>query len=247
MKRTALLLCVAVLVMIAFPSPAPADDTSRVLIYGASGRIGSHIVEEALLQGHEVTGVSRNPQRLEQFDGRINIETGDILDRERTAELIEAHDAVIVSIGGQPASQDPSEYIAALAAESLIEVLSRYGPEGPRLIFVGSLFTLIFEDGQTLLELGRVPESHEYYAMFHGHQIALDLFREADDVNWTVACPPNGLRLEGRTAKVRWGGDELLRDPDGTPSGISPEDYAFAVIYELEQGNYLRQRFNVAR
>ena len=83
--------------------------------------------------------------------------------------------------------------------------------------------------------------------MFYGHQIALDTFRQSEGVNWTVACPPNGLRLEGKTEKVRWGGDELLRDPDGTPSGISREDFAYAVFEELENGNYVRQRFNVAR
>ena len=223
------------------------DDTMHVLIYGASGRIGGSIVEEALLRGHDVTGVSRDPARLERFSGRIQVEVGDILDRERTAELVGRHDAVIVSVGGAPRDKNPSNYIAALAAESLIDVLGELGDEGPRLIFVGNLFTLEYEDGKTLLELGRVPESHENYAMFYGHQIALDRFRASDGVNWTVASPPNGLRLQGRTQKIRWGGDALLRDPDGAPSAISPEDYAYAIFEELQNGNYVRARFNVAR
>ena len=249
MTRFNFLICLIAVALTAAPSTtcAGSKEISRVLIYGASGRIGGPIVEEALLRGHEVTGVSRNPVRLEQFADRINVETGDILDRERTTELVSAHDAIIVSIGGRPGNQDPSQYIAALAAESLVEVMEQFGDDGPRLIFVGNLFTLVFEDGKTLLELGRVPEDHENYAMFHGHQIALDTFRASEGVNWTVACPPNGLRLEGRTEKVRWGGDELLRDPDGTPSGISREDFAYAVFEELENGNYVQQRFNVAR
>lgn len=249
MTRFQYLVCLFTIAMTALPPSACAEgrETSRILIYGASGRIGGPIVEEALLRGYEVTGVSRNPVRLEQFADRINVESGDILDRERTAELIRSHDAVIVSIGGKPRNQDPSRYIAALAAESLVEVLGQFGDDGPRLIFVGNLFTLVFEDGKTLLELGRVPESHENYAMFYGHQVALDTFRRSEGINWTVACPPNGLRLEGRTEKVRWGGDELLRDPDGTPSGISREDFAYAIFEELENGNYIRQRFNVAR
>jgi putative NADH-flavin reductase len=249
MLRLKLFVSLFAVAMAAIPSTTCAEDPeiTRVLIYGASGRIGVSIVEEALLRGYEVTGVSRNPVRLEQFADRINVETGDILDRERTTELISSHDAVIVSIGGKPGSQHPSQYIAALAAESLVDVLGQFGEDGPRLIFVGNLFTLVFEDGKTLLELGRVPETHENYAMFHGHQIALDTFRKSEGINWTVACPPNGLRLEGRTEKVRWGGDELLRDSDGTPSGISLEDFAYAVLEELENGNYVRQRFNVAR
>lgn len=249
MSRFRIALCLIAAAVCVAPADAVAGskEVKRVLIYGASGRIGGPIVEEALIRGYEVTGVSRNPARLGRFAERINVKTGDILDRGRTTELVASHDAVIVSIGGKPANQDPSQYIAALAAESLVEVLGQFGDEGPRLIFVGNLFTLEFEDGKTLLELGRVPESHENYAMFRGHQIALDTFRRSEGVNWTVACPPNGLRLEGRTERVRWGGNVLLRDPDGTPSGISLEDFAYAIFEELENGNYVRQRFNVAR
>ena len=247
MIRRTLIASLILLAALALPRPVEGDVGKRLLIYGASGRIGVHIVEEALMRGYDVTGVTRSPVRLEPFSNRINIEVGDILDRDRTEELIAAHDAVIVSVGGKPASQDPERYIAALAAESLIEVLARFGEDGPRLIFVGNLFTLIYEDGKTLLELGRVAATHENYAMFHGHQIALDRFRQTDTINWTVASPPNGLRLEGRTEQLRWGGDVLLRDPDGKPSQISLEDFAVAVLYELEHGNYVRQRFNVAR
>ncbi len=219
----------------------------RLLIYGASGRLGGPIVEEALLRGYEVTGVSRDAARLDPFEGRIRIVTGDILDRWSLRRLAVEHDALIVSVGGAPTSQDPAKYIAPLAAESLIEVLSGLGPEGPRVIFVGNLFTLQYEDGKTLLELGGVADDHKNYAMFHGHQLALDQLRASKGVNWTVATPPNGLRLQGRTGEVRWGGDDLLRDPDGKPSGISREDFAFAVLEELERERYLNARFNVAR
>jgi putative NADH-flavin reductase len=224
-----------------------ADAIERILVFGASGRIGKHIVDEGLKRGYSVTGVSRSPERLSDKADRIKVEIGDILDRERTKELIAAHDAVIVSIGGAPRDKNPETYIAAMAAESLIEVLQTFGDNGPRLIFVGNLFTLIFEDGKTLLELGRVDESHEFYAMFYGHQIAIDKFRASEGVNWTIATPPNGLRLEGFTGKVRFGGDELLRDPDGKPAQISHEDFAYAVYEELESGRYIRQRFNAAR
>ena len=247
MKIAAILACIVVAAAALAPSNATDDGARRILIFGASGRIGGPIVDEALRRGYAVTGVTRDAARLAEYSGRIDIETGDILDRERLAALLNGHDAVVVSVGGEPRDKDPSQYIAALAAESLIDVLGRLGADGPRLIFVGNLFTLEYEDGKTLLELGRVPESHRNYSMLHGHQIALDRFRQSRGVNWTVASPPNGLRLEGRTGRVRWGGDELLRDADGKPAQISLEDFAFALLEELERGNYIRQRFNVAR
>ena len=234
------------------PTAAGTDESAAgpkpaILVYGASGRIGSKIVDEALARGYPVTGVTRDAERLGGRAEEIDIVVSDILDREATAALIGEYDYVIVSIGGPPADKNPANYIAPRAAESLIEVLTPLGPSGPRLIFVGSLFTLEYQDGKTLLELGRAPESHPNHAMFHGHQIALDQFRQVTDINWTVATPPNGLRLNGRTGKVRWGDDEVLRDEDGNASGISPEDFAFAVMEELENERYIRKRFTVAR
>ncbi|MCH9696414.1 MAG: NAD(P)H-binding protein [Gammaproteobacteria bacterium] len=221
--------------------------THRLLIFGASGRLGGYIVEEALLRGHHVTAVSRDATRLESFKGRVNVESADILDHIRLAYLIGQHDAVIVSVGGTPRDSDPSNYIVPRAAQSLVEVMESMEAKGTRLLFVGNLYTLKYEDDKTLLELGRVDESHQNFAMFYGHQLALDIFRQSSNVDWTVASPPNGLRLKGRTGMVRWGGEQLLRDDDGAPSTISPEDFAYAVLEELQQGNYIRKLFNVAR
>ncbi|MEM8817399.1 MAG: NAD(P)H-binding protein [Pseudomonadota bacterium] len=221
-------------------------DSPRVLIYGASGRIGSKIVDEALLRGYRVSAVTRDASRLDAYKDRVEVIVSDILDPDATRELLAQFDSVIVSIGGTPTDSDPAKYIAARAADSLIDVLTPMGTDGPRLIFVGNLFTLIYADGKTLLELGRVAADNPNRAMFEGHQIALDAFR-ASDINWTVATPPNGLRLEGRTGAVRWGGDELLRDEDGASSQISREDFAYAVLEELEHARYIRARFNVAR
>ncbi len=244
-----LLRCCLLVYLVLFPTMSWSDDhgDERILIFGASGQIGSHLVEEGLKRGYSVTGVSRNPERLSGFADRIQVEAGDILDREQTRALVSTHDAVIVSVGGTPSDKNPETYIAALAAESLVDVMQTFGESGPRLIFVGNLFTLVYEDGKSLLELGRVDKSHEFYAMFYGHQIALETFRASEGVNWTVATPPNGLRLEGFTGRVRFGGDELLREPNGRPSEISREDFAYAVYEELEAGRYIRQRFNVAR
>ncbi len=249
------LTCIATLLTMLLCSCAVAPDThgaranaaQRVVIFGASGRIGGHIVDEALRRGYAVTGVSRNPARLAgKYEG-MAVAQADILDRARLRELVREHDVVLVSVGGKPESPDPARYIAAQAAHSLIEVLSEFGAQGPRVLFVGNLYTLKGKDGLTFLEAGRAEPSHPNYPMFVGHQLALDAFRASQGVNWTVAAPPNGLRFKGRTGKVRWGGDELLYNEDGTPASISPEDFAYAMLEELEAGRYLRQRYTVAR
>lgn len=224
-----------------------APNTIRVAVFGASGRIGGHIAQEALDRGYQVTGVSRDPARLDGKFEEMPIAQADILDRAALQTIAQTHDVLLVSVGGKPTNQIPEDYIAYQAALSLIEVLSALGEAGPRVIFVGNLFTLKYEADKTLLELGRVNSTHENYAMFYGHQLALDRFRASKGVNWTVASPPNGLRLKGRTAQVRWGEEVLIRDEDGKPSTISPEDFAYAVVQEMESNRYLRKRFTVAR
>ncbi len=219
----------------------------RVLIYGASGRLGKPIAEEGILRNYPVTAISRDPSRLSFLDGRAAIKKGDILDRKQLRDLASSHDVIIVSVGGTPQSNDPGKYIAYKAAKSLLEVFEEKDAPDARVIFVGNLFTLEFEDGKTLLELGRVSDDHKNYAMFHGHQLALDAFRGSKNFNWTVASPPNGLRLKGRTGNVRFAGTRLLRDPDGKPSTISREDFAYAIYEELENANYVHQQFNTAR
>lgn len=219
----------------------------QVLVYGASGRIGAAIVDEALLRGYAVTGVTRDRSRLQHLASKITVEEGDILDRDATKELVSGFDTVIVSIGGPPRTKDPSQYIAATSAEALIDVLTQIGPTSPRLIYVGNVFTLKYENDKTLLELDRVPESHKNYAMFYGHQIALDAFRQTEGIRWTVASPPNGLRLKGRTGEILWADDTVIRDADGSPAAISLEDYAFSIFEELRDKKYIGARYTVAR
>jgi putative NADH-flavin reductase len=172
---------------------------------------------------------------------------GDILDRGSLERLALDHDALIVSVGGAPNDNNPAAYIANQAARSLIEVLDPLGTDGPRVIFVGNVNTLQVEPGRAPLSSRHISDSDPNFSMHHGHQFALDAFLGSDGIQWTVATPPNGLRHSGRTGKLRWGEDTMLRDQDGTLSTISPEDFAFAVFQELENGRYVRRRFTVAR
>ncbi|MFK7958702.1 MAG: NAD(P)-dependent oxidoreductase [Lysobacterales bacterium] len=236
----------AIIVGACSPQPIKSPEDSSLLVFGASGRIGGAIVTEALLRGYQVTGVTRARSRLEGKFDAIKIIEGDILDRARLAELIGEHDAVLVSVGGRPTSQDPARYIAATAAQSLIDILEPMGDSGPRLLFVGNLYTLKNAQGVSLIDQG-IADGHRNEAMFRGHQIALERFRASQHTRWTIATPPNGLRLSGRTGHLLWGEDTLLVDDSGTPLSISPEDFAFAMLEEFEAQRYEKKRFTVAR
>ncbi len=221
-----------------------SENGKEILIYGASGRIGGALTDEALLRGYQVTGVSRSPEKLQEKFPQINAVKGDILDRDSVKKLLSSYKTVLVSIGGKPTSPDATKYIAYQGAISLIEVLEEMGAAGPRIIFVGNVFTLRTAEGELMLERGK---EHHNYPMFMGHQMALDAFRESNNINWSIASPPNGFRLKDRTEKVRYGTDTLILNSDGKPASISLEDYAYGIFEEIIAENYLSKRFTLAR
>ncbi len=238
-----LLACTFFISSCATVTPTTEND-NHILIYGASGRIGGVLTKEALQRDYQVTGVSRSPEKLAEKFPQIEVVKGDILDRENVRKLLSSYKTVLVSVGGKPTSSDATEYIAYKAAVSLIEVLEQMGTEGPRVIFVGNVFTLNTASGELLLD--RASEHHNY-PMFKGHQLALEAFRESRNVSWSIASPPNGFRLKDRTEKVRFGTDTVLLDAEGKPATISLEDYAYGIFEEIIAENFLSQRFTLAR
>jgi len=74
---------------------------------------------------------------------------------------------------------------------------------------------------------------------------SLEVFRtEAGELDWTFVSPAEAIGPGERTGTFRVGGDELIVDGDGK-SFISYEDFAVALVDELEQGRQRRRRFTV--
>jgi putative NADH-flavin reductase len=71
------------LVLVSGPGHAAEEaesDSLRILVYGATGKVGSHVVDEALSRGHIVTAVSRDPSRLIQICDNLSAVQSNILD-----------------------------------------------------------------------------------------------------------------------------------------------------------------------
>ena len=94
-KRDAVL-CLVTVFMLSFLATEPllADKLTndiaahKIIVFGASGRVGSRVVNEALERGHDVTAVTRNPSAQGQQDGQTKVLAGDLLDAARAAELL---------------------------------------------------------------------------------------------------------------------------------------------------------------
>jgi uncharacterized protein len=192
----------------------------KIVLFGATGMIGSDIAAELDRRGHEVTRADRS--------------TGaDVTSPECVAA---GADAIISAVSARGV-----DYTLADVARSLVAGARRAGVR--RVVVVGGAGSLEVAPGVRLLDAPDFPA--EWRAEALQHVDALELYRGSDDLDWTFASPAPSIHPGQRTEHYRLGGDQLLVGEDGN-SEISTEDYAIAIADLLEAGSYGRERVSVA-
>lgn len=213
----------------------------RVVLYGATGMIGSRILKELLSRGHTVTAVVRDPSKLKP-QTNLTVEKGDLLDPGSIAKLAWGADVIVSSYGPPSGAQGPNPGTVNQlvdATRALIAGTRRAG--SPRLIVVGGAGSLEVSPGLQIVDAPTFPEAYKPVALAHR-----DAFYELRkcDLNWTYFSPAMMIQPGERTGKFRLGLNALVSDHKGN-SSISAEDYAVALVDEVEQGRHTRQRFTI--
>jgi putative NADH-flavin reductase len=200
----------------------------KIAVIGASGRAGSRIVAELSRRGHTVTAIARDPEKIAKLPS-VSAKKGDAHDQAALAALIAGHDAAISSI--HFLASDPEKLIGA-AKDSKVG----------RYLVVGGAGSLEVASGVRLVTTPNFPA--QYKAEAEKGADFLDRLRQETTLNWTFLSP-SALFIDGeRTGKFRLGTDQLLTAADGK-SWISFEDYAVAIVDEIERPAHFRQRFTV--
>lgn len=200
----------------------------KIAIIGVTGRVGSRVAAEALRRGHSVTGIVRSLENINPVVGVV-LAQGDATKPEQLASLIREHDAVISAANFQ-----------ALTATPVLQAMKVAGLQ--RLLVVGGAASLEVAPGLILLDSPDFPAEYRVEAV-PGKQFLADL-RGETSLEWTFLSPPALFAPGERTGKFRLGHDQLLIDDHGQ-SHISMEDYAIALLDELEHPQHVRQRFTV--
>ena len=232
-----------ILVVALVPFRAAHADT--IVVYGATGNIGSHIVTEALARGHKVIGVSRTPGKATVNDPHFSMVAGDVSNLESMLSVIKGADAVVLSVRGAGPNNFPEESLDSVASKVFIAASRRLGKDAPRVIQLGGGSTL-YTNGVLGLDARPATEGTAQHGLVWGHWLALQNYRATTSVKWTVISPSGGYDANGpRTGAYRAGWDEVLVDKDGRPGSISHRDMAVAVIDEIEHPKSIRRRMTV--
>ncbi|MCI3900823.1 NAD(P)-dependent oxidoreductase [Streptomyces spectabilis] len=198
----------------------------RIAVLGASGMVGSRVIEEARARGHEVLALSRKPASDDPGVTPVAVDADDP-DALRAALAASAADTVVVSLRTMPVDQ---EFLVG-ATRTVLDSAARLGI---RVLVVGGAGALRSPGHEDLLvadDLAYVPAAVTAVAAAGVAQ--LRACQEHPGGDWVYLSPPALLEPGTRTGRYRRGTDTLLTGADGR-SWISAEDLAVAVVDELE-------------
>lgn len=206
----------------------------KIAIVGASGKAGSRIAQEALDRGHEVTAIVRDAAKV--VNSKEIVIEKDVF--ALTAEDLKGYD-VVVNAFGAPFGQ---EHLHVDAGNVLIEALK--DAPGTRLIVVGGAGSLYVDEAKTLkvVDTPDFPDFIKPTATNQGKN--LEILQGSDKLSWTFVSPSANFAIGKRTGAYVKGKDNLLVNSKGE-SYVSYEDYAIAIVDEIEQPQHIRERFTV--
>lgn len=211
----------------------------NIALIGATGFVGSAVLEELLRRQHKVTALARNPGKIAAREG-LTVVQADAQDATQVAKAVAGHDAVVNAYN--PGWTVPDIHDQFLVGTRAIYAgVKQAGVK--RLLVVGGAGSLFVAPRVQLVDTPNFPA--EYKAGALAAREALNLIRSETTLDWTFLSPPILLAPGERTGQYRLGTDAPLMNGEA-PGGISVADMAVAIVDELENPRHVQQRFTVA-
>jgi uncharacterized protein len=211
-------------------NPKPLD----ILLVGASGMIGSRILSEAAARGHHVTAAARHPEKIAKGPNITAVKL-DATDQAALSALAKNADAIVMATSPR-SSGKPLEEAKALGDAGIAAART----SGKRLFIVGGAASLNTPDGKPVMDT--LPPAYRTGEPL-GMRNVLDTLKKSD-ITWTFFSPAIQIRPGTKTGKYRLGTSTVIADAQGK-SEISAEDFADAVVNELERPKYLKSQMTI--
>ena len=212
----------------------------RIALIGASGFVGSALLKESLKRGHSVTAIVRNPEKITLKDPNLQIIQGDVLSEQFIPDVIKGVDVVISAYNPGWTNPNISQETTA-AYQSIVSGVKK--AKIPRLLIVGGAGSLYVAPEKRVMDTGVIPESY-LPAVESLANVLYDLQKNEQELDWAYFSPAGNIEPGEKTGTFRLGKDHLIVDKDGK-SNISVEDYAVAMLDEVDSPVHHRERFTI--
>ena len=214
----------------------------KVAVIGATGFVGTQVVKELLNRGYFVNALARNISKIEESEN-IKALAVDVYNTSKLAEILKENDAVISTFN--PGSTNPNIFEDFLkGAESIEKAVEESGVK--RFITVGGAGSLYIAENLQLIDTPEFPAEIKPGA--EAARQYLEMIKKNENLDWTFFSP--AIEMHQGTAGVRKGTYRTaLENPVFDESGrsiLSVEDVAVALVDELENNQFVRQRFTAA-
>lgn len=206
----------------------------KIALFGATGRTGRYILEQALADGHRVTVLARNPSKLPPGKYSLTIQLGDALDADAVDDAVFGQDAVIsaLGLGSSPQPDALSRGVANIVAAMQANRVERL------VVVAGGGILLDRATGQMRVAAADYPAAYRAFA--EEHRRIYDLLQRTE-LAWTLVCPPSMFE-EPAVGATRSAVDYL---PEGGRR-ITYADAGRFVYAQLGDRSFLRQRVGIA-
>ncbi|MDU1142688.1 NAD(P)H-binding protein [Aeromonas rivipollensis] len=209
----------------------------KIALIGASGFVGSAILNEAVSRGHHVTAIVRDTSKIAPHP-QITTVAVDAQDPQALADMLKGHDRVISAYNpGWSAPDIHDQYLKGASA-----IVEAANAAHSWLLVVGGAGSLEIAPGVQLVDTPDFPAEWKQGAL--AARDGLTALRREAALDWRFVSPPVFLEPGEKRGGYRLGGDQVLFSGD-KPAGIRVGDLADAVINEAEKPAHLRQRFTL--
>lgn len=214
----------------------------KVAVIGATGFVGTQVVKELANRGYSVNALARNTSKIEESEN-VKAVTADIYNTAELSEILKGNDAVINAFN--PGWTNPNIFEDFLkGAESIEKAVEKAGVK--RYITVGGAGSLYIAEGLQLIDTPEFPAEIKPGA--EAARQYLEMIKKNENLDWTFFSP--AIEMHQGTAGVRKGTyrtaiENPVFDENGR-SVLSVEDVAVALVDELENNQFVKQRFTAA-
>ena len=214
----------------------------KVAVIGATGFVGTQVVKELANRGYFVNALARNTSKIEESEN-VKAIAVDVYNTSELSEILKGNDAVISAFN--PGWTNPNIFEDFLkGAESIEKAVEESGVK--RFITVGGAGSLYIAENLQLIDTPEFPTEIKPGA--EAARQYLEIIKKNENLDWTFFSP--AIEMHQGTAGVRKGTYRTaLENPVFDESGrsiLSVEDVAVALVDELENNQFVRQRFTAA-